>query len=64
MRRGPCQPSASERLTELAEILTVGLMRLRPRKSSELSRLQGESSLDFAAGQSGRGVPEILPERP
>jgi hypothetical protein len=64
MRRGPCQPSASERLTELAEILALGLMRLRAEKSSELSGHPRESSLDFTAGQSGRGLPEILQERP
>jgi hypothetical protein len=64
MRRGPCQPSPSERLTELAEILALGLMRLRARKSSQLSGHRGESSLDFKAEQSGRGTPGILQERP
>jgi hypothetical protein len=64
MRREPCQPSASERLTELAEILALGLMRLRARKSSDLSRDRGESSLDFGTEQSGRGTSEILQERP
>jgi hypothetical protein len=54
----------ADRLSEIAEILTLGLMRLRARKSSELSGHQGESSLDFTAGQSGRGLPEIHQERP
>ena len=65
MRRGACQPSASERLAELADILALGLMRLRARKSSELSRDRGESSLHFTPEQSGRGASEILSqERP
>jgi hypothetical protein len=56
--------SAADRLAELAEILALGLMRLRARKSSELSGHQGESSLDFGTEQSGRGTSEILQERP
>jgi hypothetical protein len=58
------EPSASERLAELADIVALGLMRLRARKSSELSRHGGESSLHFGAEQSGRGAAEILQERP
>jgi hypothetical protein len=34
-----------ERLSELAEILAAGLIRLRSRQSSELSRNLGECSL-------------------
>ncbi len=45
--------SASERLTEIAEILALGLMRLHARKSSALSPHAGEGSLDCAARQSG-----------
>ena len=45
--------ASDQRLTELAAILTLGLMRLRRRKSSSLSPYDGESSLDFTAGQSG-----------
>jgi hypothetical protein len=56
--------SAPERLAELAELLALGLIRLRARKSSELSRDRGESSLHFTPEQSGRGAPEILQERP
>ena len=48
--------SAAERLDEIADILAAGLMRLRARKSSSLSRDRGESSLDFSPHQSGHGV--------
>jgi hypothetical protein len=64
-RKSPNRPEETAgRLAELAEILALGLMRLRARKSSELSRHEGERSLDFAAEQSGRGTSEILQERP
>jgi hypothetical protein len=43
----------SQRLSELAEILAAGLMRLRARKSSELCGHTGESSLDCPGYQSG-----------
>jgi hypothetical protein len=42
-----------ERLDEIAALLAAGLMRLRARKSSPLSRHDGESSLDFSADQRG-----------
>jgi hypothetical protein len=45
--------SSSERLTEIAEILALGLMRLQALKSSALSPHAGEGSLDCAASQSG-----------
>jgi hypothetical protein len=45
--------SAAERNGEIAEILAVGVMRLRARKSSPLSRESGESLLDCTAYQSG-----------
>ncbi len=45
--------SAAERLDEIAYILAAGLMRLRARQSSHLSRHDGESSLDCSATQSG-----------
>ena len=61
---GRIEVSASDRLAEVADILALGLMRLRARKSSELSRHEGESSLHFRVEQSGRGAPEILQERP
>ena len=56
--------SSADRLSDIAEILALGLMRLKARKSSELSRDRGESSLHFTPEQSGRGAPEILQERP
>ena len=49
----PQQMTVAERLDEIAEILAAGLMRLRPRKSSQISTEPGESSLDCAAHQSG-----------
>lgn len=42
----------AERLDEVAAILAAGLMRLNTRKSSYLSAVGGESSLDCAAPQS------------
>lgn len=51
--RGFIMSPESAGLTELCAILAVGLQRLRARKSSELSRALGESSLDFPHGQSG-----------
>ena len=53
----PCHMTAAERLDEIADILAAGLMRLRARKSSPLSRADGESSLDFSADQSGHARP-------
>ena len=44
-------------ITEIAEILALGLMRLQARKSSELSASSGESSLDFTGQQSGHPIP-------
>lgn len=49
-----------ERLDEIAEILAVGLMRLRARQSSPLSPDLGESSLDCADRQSGYADPDSL----
>jgi hypothetical protein len=45
-----------ERLTEIAEILALGLQRLRAAKSSALSAHVGESPLHFSAGESGHAV--------
>jgi hypothetical protein len=42
-----------ERLSEIAEILAIGLTRLRARQSSTLPADCGEVSLDCAAHQSG-----------
>ena len=47
----------SQRLSELAEILAAGLMRMRARKSSELCPDTRESSLHFSGHQSGHADP-------
>jgi len=49
----PDRLSPAERIAEICEILAAGLIRLGARQSSELSRRNGESSLDFTAHQSG-----------
>ena len=46
-------PVAADRMDEIAEILALGLTRLRARQSSPLSPHAGESPLDCAALQSG-----------
>jgi hypothetical protein len=46
----------TDHLTEIAEILAAGLMRLEARKSSRKPTEFGESSLHFSPDQSG-GVP-------
>jgi hypothetical protein len=53
----PNQMSPAERLDEIADILAAGLMRLRARKSSALSRDGGESSLDYSPDQRGHADP-------
>jgi hypothetical protein len=53
----PRRLSAAERLDEIADILAAGLMRLRARKSSPLSRDHGESSLDFSPDRRGHARP-------
>jgi hypothetical protein len=53
----PRDMTAAERLDEIADILAMGLMRLRARKSSPLSRDSGESSLDFSPQQRGHARP-------
>jgi hypothetical protein len=53
----PDSPPNGEKITEIAEILALGLMRLQARKSSELSASSGESSLDFTGQQSGHPIP-------
>jgi hypothetical protein len=45
--------TSAERISEIAEILAAGLMRVRARQSSALSPHGGECSLDCAAHQSG-----------
>ena len=45
--------TTTERLSEIAQILALGLMRLGARQSSPVSPHVGESPLDCAAHQSG-----------
>ena len=49
----PRHMTVAERLNEIADILAAGLIRLRARKSSQISADHGESSLDFSPDQSG-----------
>jgi hypothetical protein len=49
----PNQMTPAERLAEIADLLAAGLMRLKARKSSSLSRNTGESCLDFSPDQRG-----------
>ena len=56
------QVISTERIAEIASILALGLMRLRARKSSQLSPDGGESLLDFTPGKSGR-EPQVLTSR-
>jgi hypothetical protein len=49
----PHSMSTADRLNEIAEILAVGLMRLRARQSSSQSADFGEGLVDCAADQSG-----------
>ena len=53
----PRRLSVAERLDEIAELLAAGLMRLRARKSSQISGDRGESSLDSSADQRGHAQP-------
>lgn len=57
----PSQLSAEERLSEVVEILAMGLVRLRAQQSSALSAQRGERSVDFTARQSGHA--ETLQKR-
>jgi hypothetical protein len=49
-------------LDEIAEILALGLMRLRAPKSSGISAAGGESSLHISPDQSGGDTSEIAEE--
>jgi hypothetical protein len=45
--------TADERISEIAEILAAGLLRLRARQSSSISPHLGETALDCVGVQSG-----------
>ena len=53
---------ASERLREVAEILALGLLRLREKQRKTGNRR--DNSLDFTANQSGHGRTKKRRERP
>jgi hypothetical protein len=54
--------SAEERIAEIGRILSLGLMRLQARKSSQQSADRGDSSVDFMPNQSGHA--RALKRRP
>ena len=47
-----------ERIAEIADMLALGLVRLRARQSTQLSDLNGESSLEAVGTQSGDANPQ------
>jgi hypothetical protein len=49
----PSELTAAERLADLADILALGLIRMRARMSSQKSAEVGEISLDIVGQQSG-----------
>jgi hypothetical protein len=49
---------AAERIAEIGEILALGLVRLRARRSSQTSADGGECSLDCVGHQSGHANSE------
>ncbi len=57
-----CRLTAAERLAEVAEILALGLTRLRARQSSGLSGERENSCVDFTANQSGGAVETFATE--
>jgi hypothetical protein len=60
----PSNPTAAERLAEVAELLAQALIRMRARMSSQKSAELGEISLDCNARRSGpehNPRPEVQP---
>ena len=54
----PNRMTGAERLSEVAELLALGLVRLKARQSSEVSGDLGEISLDCSPGESGAVLPK------
>ena len=54
----PDRMSRKERLAEVTRILALGLIRLRARKSSQLTELARESPLHIPPDQSGHAKPK------
>ena len=59
----PNQMTTEERLSELATILSVGLIRLNDRKSRELNARTGDVCLHFLADQCRHETVEIETEK-
>jgi|SaaInlStandDraft_3_1057020.scaffolds.fasta_scaffold294194_2 hypothetical protein len=59
----PNQMTTEERLSELATILSVGLIRLNDRKSRELNARTGDGCLHFLADQCRHETVEIETEK-
>jgi hypothetical protein len=60
-RPNPLPPelmTPAERRAELCAILALGLVRLRARRSSQLSKLAGECPLHFPPDRSGHAKPK------
>ena len=58
----PDRMTTAERLGELAAILAAGLIRLKARKSRQLSPDRGDSCLDLPPHQSGHAPVETKTE--
>ena len=58
----PDRMTTAERLSELSSILAAGLIRLKARKSRQLSVDQGDSYLDLPTHQSGHEPVETKTE--
>ena len=58
----PDHMTVDERLDEVADILAIGLIRLRARKSRQLSSDRGDSCLDFPAPRSRHETVKIKTE--
>ncbi len=52
-RLSATSPTASAHLAEIADILAAGLMRSVARKSSQISPVSAENSLDISPTKSG-----------
>lgn len=64
MQTPPEHQDASDRIAEIGEILALGLMRMRARKSSSIVADDGESSLDCVGHQSGHADHDVLHREP
>ncbi|MBB4264292.1 hypothetical protein [Bradyrhizobium sp. CIR3A] len=51
------EPSPPHRISEIAELLALGLSRIQARKASGLIDHTGDVSLDISPDQSGHAAP-------